>query len=135
MNEFGICLLRPAPRSGIELIRKNTNGSWDGDAFRGEKACFMGHRDDLPVAVSRGNFFYEDRGGFLIDVFRRERGEADNDAQKGNCEQCRSQSRSFFHRISSCASGPSLTNYPAESASGGPRFAETPNGLGAEKIF
>src|ERR1044071_7903273 len=33
MDQFGIRLLRPAPRSRIELVREDTHGNRDGDAF------------------------------------------------------------------------------------------------------
>ncbi len=33
VNELGIRLLRPAPRSGIEFVREDADGNWDGDAF------------------------------------------------------------------------------------------------------
>ena len=37
-----------------------------------EVACLVGHRDQLPVAVSRGDFDSEDRGGLFIGSSSRE---------------------------------------------------------------
>src|ERR1044072_8755909 len=33
MDEFGKCLLGPAPRGGVEFVRKDAHGNRDGDAF------------------------------------------------------------------------------------------------------
>ena len=33
MDEFGICLLCPAPRGRIEFVREDAHGNRDGDAF------------------------------------------------------------------------------------------------------
>jgi len=33
MDQFGIRLLSPAPRSGIEFVREDAHGNRDGDAF------------------------------------------------------------------------------------------------------
>ena len=34
VNELGVRLLRPAPRSRIEFVREDAHGNRDGDAFR-----------------------------------------------------------------------------------------------------
>ena len=53
-----------------------------------EVTFFVGHRDHLPVAVSRGNFGYEDRGGLLS------RGVARRDRRKGhNAHECRNRNQ------------------------------------------
>src|SRR6185436_2511481 len=52
-----------------------------------EVAFFVGHGDQPPVAVSGGNFGYEDRGGLLIGVSRCGRREGDTAGQGCNCNQ------------------------------------------------
>src|SRR2546426_77783 len=62
-----------------------------------ELPFFVGHGDQLPVAVSGGNFRYEDRG-LLIVVSRGGRREGDNADQCSNCNQ---QESDPFHNGSS----------------------------------
>src|ERR1700675_1637867 len=48
MDEFGICFLYPAPRSGVDLIGINADGNRDGDVLRGEKGKLV-----FPIQTSR----------------------------------------------------------------------------------
>ena len=52
MNEFGIRPLRPTPRSGIELVRKDAHGNGNGDAFGIELPEFA---PNLPIEPGAGN--------------------------------------------------------------------------------
>jgi len=82
-------------------------------------AFFMGYGDQPPVAVSGGNFGYEDRRGFLgRGVSRRPRREGNNAGQSCNCNQQESES---FHRDASFqnAYAPDCThNFPRERSGG-----------------
>ena len=51
MDQFGIRLLCPAPRSWIEFVREDAHGNRDGDAFGIEKAEFA---PILPIETGAG---------------------------------------------------------------------------------
>src|SRR5688572_28037711 len=63
-----------------------------------EFAFLASHRDQLPVAVSRGNLGDKNRG-FLISASRSGRGQRDNAAQ---CCDSNQQEHDPFHKSSSC---------------------------------
>src|SRR5712664_2690291 len=48
MDEFGIRVLYPVPRSGVDLIGINADGDRDGDVLGGEKSQLV-----LPIQTSR----------------------------------------------------------------------------------
>src|SRR5262249_15771942 len=64
-----------------------------------EVACFVGHRDQYPVAVSGGNVGYEDRSGLLIGLSR---GGAHGGDHAGECCNCNQHYSNPFHHGSSC---------------------------------
>src|ERR1700722_2481672 len=51
VNELGVRLLRPAPRSGIEFVGKDAYSHWDGDALHVEVPSFA---PILPIETSAG---------------------------------------------------------------------------------
>ena len=52
VDEFGICLLCPAPRDWIEFVRKDTHGNRDGDALGIEEPEFA---PILPIETGSRN--------------------------------------------------------------------------------
>src|ERR1700690_3783996 len=49
MDQFGIRLLCPTPRGGIDFVREDAHGNWDGDSFGIEISEFA---PILPIETS-----------------------------------------------------------------------------------
>src|SRR3954452_25134030 len=50
VDEVGVCLLRPAPRSLVDLVGEDADGNWDGHVLAGDVAAL-----ELPVQPRRGD--------------------------------------------------------------------------------
>src|SRR5580693_2076891 len=90
-----------------------------------EVAFFVGHGNQLPVAVSGGNFDSEDRGGFFISVSRCGGRRNDNAGHRRNCNQQESDQFHYDVLLPTCLFNPCVTWWVSHSASNQKRERET----------